>query len=431
MSEEGGLDISTIKVQLCQAYYHAGAIRVRSVPSGQKGIRNDLLPEPPSFEQRESTQDDLQLRNFEPLLAAVPGMDHLAQSVTQADMLESRLRTGMAYKLFGFRVKLPIDGEVVLTLLGFIYGGISARASDEEIKSMLLRLVEEGIDHVPAAEAAQRFYELHRESSYLAETLAALRPADPDDEAAAEKARLAAAEVSGGSCTRALRCAAQAHLAHQAGCAFLVVQLPLRVERLNGFCDLRRTLRRHETLTLILGMLLPLLLKEDTRGLVVNTLVSLLDIPDKALSKHKSLISLAWEKVRLPEDSCEGPVVPSDLVTRSVFEMAATHLKDSDFALYEEIAARSCGLYGVSNVTTAAALSGMVYRKAGEIFKIAANKDAKEAETLRALAAEAALKRALPRCELVRFTRRVRIGGRGGLAEGKPRDRGPAGAAAG
>lgn len=381
-------------------FFNEGAFRVCAVPGTGNGLRHDLLPESPSIEQMEAEASfGVELRGFEDLVAAMPGMAGLARLVTSRDVVQSRRKTGMNYVLFAVTAdvpdKLPIETALVLKALKMVYTGISSRSSGDTdaLVSMLLRLLEEGKDWFAAAEAVIAYYNIKASELLfnLAELLATLR-CDYDDEEAAEKARQAVAEVSGAGCTRALICAAEAYAAQKEGRVLFLLQLALSPETLNRHFGVRRSLRRHETLSLELGMVMPLLLVENTRHLVGNMLVLLLDIPAEEIETFKSIASKAFEKIRLPDDKNQAPTVAADFVTRCVFEMVATHFKESDAALYREIYAESRGLFYEGDGSEGEqSLYNMVYRTARQILVRAADTEAQaEAAASRDLAAQAA-----------------------------------------
>ena len=373
---------------------------MRAVRAGGKGLREDLLPEPPPFEERESAATDVILSGFETMVGVMPGAAKLARLITLQRMLASRRQTGMNYLLFAFTAdmpdELPLKYELILRGLKLVYTGISARASVAGVLSMLLRLIEEGKDPIKAAERVVAYYNLQVSDPRfnIEELLAALRPSGDDGgDEVAEKARQSASEVSGGSATRALVTLAEAFRAQQEGCVLFLLQLVLPPELLNEHFKVRRTLRVHETMTLELGMVMPLLLDTETAHLVVNTLISLDDIPDKELDEFRSIAALAYSKIRLPDTEGDGaPAVRADFVTRCVLQMVAQNFEASDTALYRRVWAESREpFYSGDGEEGVSSLGTCVRKAASRILLLAAKAEAgkEEAEAWRALATEA------------------------------------------
>ena len=391
--KESRLDPTKLRVQLAQVYFDEGTqrFRVRAVDGrNRQGLHNELLPAAPDG-LHPSPDGDAFVDGFERLVEDVPRLLDLMRMVTLKDVLESHRNTNMCYELFGCRVAKALRHNTLqLLTLGFIYAGISAREADiDALVSMILRLVEEAQDPlISAADVIDVWQKLDREK--FDELEAALKPAD-DSEEALERARRAVAQLSKGGKARSLRCAAETFGAHKAGASFALLQavLPLRI--LNQLCGVRRSLREHETMTLILGINMTVLITKP--HVVVNTLNQIADIPNPALREFLSVAARAWQVLRSPDDGGQ-PLVQGDVVLRAVFKMCAEHLEASDSAAFDAIAARACDMLVAaprSDSYSGRPLKDMVRHEAHKVLLEAAQRAPPEdQQSLRAAAEGAA-----------------------------------------
>ena len=343
---DGKLCQDNVVMQPGSLYWDAAACsaKVRRVAYSSrrlKGSRDDLL--------EENGQDDplrdlaLPASFIDEIDAVVPRFCELLRGVSRETVLHAADETGFAYSLLAAvaecagQLPLPRTGSVVSAEM--YYWGISDRQV-ETAAGMLIgmgsRLSEETADPSQAVEAIATFA-TRLPAGDRSTFLKTLRPGDGCSAEAAEAARIAAADASGGANARQLRCALLAHRAsQQPGRVVLLLQLPLPLKWLNAFIGSKRSLRQHETGTLILGLGAAVLMHEDAqvRCRATNMLTSLRDLGSSA--SHPTKTQLAFQSV------CRGEV-KVDLAAFLILKLVDTSLEPSERALFRMIEVQYMG----------------------------------------------------------------------------------------